>query len=124
MKSTLSLGIISALLVIIIPEVQAQPVPIEELRRNSGIRIQGKIRSIVGNDFILSDGTGEIIVDAGPRWYHQLNLRQGETITVVGEFDDYDFDAYQITRNSGETIRIRDFQGPPPWAGGPHQRDR
>lgn len=124
MKSTLSLGIISALLVIIIPEVQAQPLPIEELRRNSGISIQGKIRSIVGNDFILSDGTGEIIVDAGPRWYHQLNLRQGETITVIGELDDYDFDAYQITRSNGETIRIRDDQGPPPWAGGPHRRDR
>lgn len=85
MKSTLSLGIISALLVIIIPETQARTVPIEELRQNSGISIQGKIRSIVGNDFILSDGTGEIIVDAGPRWYHQLNLRQGETVTVVGE---------------------------------------
>ena len=124
MKLTFSLGVISALLLTAIPEVKAETIPIRELKQNPETRIQGKIRSIVGNEFILSDGTGEMIVDAGPRWYHDLNLRKGETITVVGEYDDYDFDAYQITRSNGETIRIRSPQGPPPWAGGRRKRDR
>ncbi|MFP4134506.1 MAG: DNA-binding protein [Halothece sp.] len=106
-------------LITAIPEIKAETLPIRELQQNPGIRIQGTIRSLVGNEFILSDGTGEIIVDAGPVWYHDLNLRQGERITVVGEYDDDDFDAYQITRSNGETIRIRSPQGPPPWAGGP-----
>jgi len=123
MKLTLSMGLISALLVgIFTPEAEAQ-VSIGELRRTPGVTIQGEIRSVVGNEFILSDGTGEIIVDAGPSWYRRLNLRKGETVTVVGEYDDYDFDAYQITRSNGETLRIRDPQGPPPWAGGPSGRD-
>ena len=124
MKLTFSLGVISALLLTAIPEVKAETIPIRELKQNPETRIQGTIRSIVGNEFILSDGTGEMIVDAGPRWYHDLNLRKGETITVVGEYDDYDFDAYQITRSNGETIRIRSPQGPPPWAGGRRKRDR
>jgi hypothetical protein len=101
-------------------ELHAQT-PIRDLQRTSGITISGEIRSVVGNEFILDDGTGQIIVDAGPRWYHQLDLRVGERVTVVGVYDDYDFDAFSITRSSGEVIRIRDGGGPPPWAGGPRR---
>ncbi len=98
--------------------VQAQT-PIGELQRTRGMTISGEIISVVGNEFILSDGTGEIIVDAGPLWYHQLNLQQGERVTVTGEYDDYDFDAYSIVRGNGERIQIRNpGGGPPPWAGG------
>jgi uncharacterized protein YdeI (BOF family) len=82
------------------------------------VAVSGVIRSVVGNEFILDDGTGQIIVDAGPRWYHQLNLRQGEQVTVVGEYDDYDFDAFRITYENGEVVQIREAGGPPPWAGG------
>lgn len=91
--------------------------PIRELQRTTGITITGEIRSVVGNEFILDDGTGQLIVDAGPRWYHQLDLRSGEQVTVIGEYDDYDFDAFQITRSNGEVIQIREAGGPPPWAG-------
>ncbi|BAU42800.1 hypothetical protein O77CONTIG1_02622 [Leptolyngbya sp. O-77] len=100
------------------PQANAQSVPIGNLRGYQGITITGTVRSIVGNEFLLSDGTGEIIVDAGPRWYHQINLSQGERVTVVGEYDDYDFDAFRITRQNGEVIVIRNGPGRPPWAGG------
>ncbi|NJL87463.1 MAG: hypothetical protein HC886_18140 [Leptolyngbyaceae cyanobacterium SM1_1_3] len=70
----------------------------------------------------MSDGSGQIIVDAGPMWYHQINLQVGEQITMVGEYDDYDFDAFTITRANGEVLMIRGPQGPPPWAGGPNQQ--
>lgn len=82
------------------------------------LTIAGTVRSVVGNEFILDDGTGQLIVDAGPSWYHSVNLSEGEQVTVVGEYDDYDFDAYRITRANGETITIREGSGPPPWAGG------
>lgn len=121
MRTFLTLFFTSALLAASIPVVQAQ-VPIGELRQRSGVTISGEIRSVVGNEFILDDGTGQMIVDAGPMWYHQLNLREGERVTVVGEYDDYDFDAFEITRGDGETIRIRNAGGPPPWAGGPNRR--
>ncbi len=99
-----------------VPGTQAQ-VPIRELQRNSGVSVAGEIRSVVGNEFILDDGTGQLIVDAGPRWYHQLSLQVGEQVTVVGEYDDYDFDAFQIRRSNGDVIQIREAEGPPPWAG-------
>ncbi len=98
--------------------VQAQTA-IRDLQRTApGITVNGTVRSVVGNEFILDDGTGQLIVDAGPRWYRSIDLSEGEQITVVGEYDDYDFDAYQITRANGEVITIREGSGPPPWAGG------
>jgi hypothetical protein len=106
-----------------LPLAQAQT-SIRDLQRNSGVSISGVIRSVVGNEFTLDDGTGEIIVDAGPLWYHQLNLRQGERITVTGEYDDYDFDAFSITRENGRSMQIRNAVGPPPWAGGRGRRGR
>ncbi|MEN9205951.1 MAG: hypothetical protein Q6K99_02135 [Thermostichales cyanobacterium BF4_bins_65] len=93
-------------------------VKIGELGRFRGVRIQGTVQAVVGNEFILSDGTGQVIVDAGPRWYHQLNIRPGEQLTVIGEYDDDDFDAFQIIRANGEVMTIRSPGGPPPWAGG------
>lgn len=105
------------------PAMQA-PITIQQLQQRSpGLTIAGEIRSVVGNEFVLSDGTGEIIVDAGPMWYHQLNLQVGEQVTVVGEYDDYDFDAFTITRGNGDVLTIRNPQGPPPWAGGPDRNN-
>jgi hypothetical protein len=72
----------------------------------------------------LDDGTGLIIVDAGPRWYHQLNFTPGERVTVVGEYDEGELDAFRITRSNGEVISIRPAGGPPPWAGGRGRRYR
>lgn len=125
LKPTFVVATTSFFLTFFIPNqrLQAQ-IPIGELQRYSGIAIEGTIRSVVGNEFILEDETGEIIVDAGPTWYHQLDLQEGEQVTVTGEYDDYDFDAFRIKREDGEIIRIRDEAGPPPWAGGPHRRDR
>lgn len=96
--------------------------PIGELRHDAGTTITGTVRSVVGNEFILDDGTGQIIVDAGPIWYHQISVREGEQLTVVGEYDDYDFDAFRITRSNGDVITIRNGSGRPPWAGGHDRR--
>ncbi|AMW28191.1 MULTISPECIES: NirD/YgiW/YdeI family stress tolerance protein [Oscillatoriales] len=122
MKATITALLTSALLTIGVPAANAQ-VSIQNLQRHSGVTISGTIRSVVGNDFILDDGTGQIIVDAGPMRHHQLNLQPGEQVTVTGKYDDYDFDAFTITRSNGEVIFIRDPQGPPPWSGGYRRRN-
>jgi RNase P/RNase MRP subunit p29 len=92
---------------------------IEELQqRSSGTTVSGEIVSVVGNDFVLDDGTGEIIVDAGPRWWREIELSPGEEVTVTGELGKGgEIDAYSITRGDGSTVEIRPPQGPPPWAG-------
>lgn len=102
--------------------VQAQTAIRDLQRTDPGLTVSGTVRSVVGNEFILDDGTGQLIVDTGPRWYHSVNLTEGEQVTVTGEYDDYDFDAYRITRANGETITIREGSGPPPWAGGRNRR--
>ncbi len=121
MKSAILAVLISTATVTRVSVAQAQ-VSIRDLQRNPGTAISGVIRSVVGNEFILDDGTGQIIVDTGPRWYHQLNFTPGERVTVVGEYDDEDFDAFTVTRSNGEVIRIRQAGGPPPWAGGRRRR--
>ena len=93
---------------------------IEELQQRSNTTtVSGEIMSVVGNDFVLDDGTGQIIVDAGPRWWQEINFSPGEEVIVTGELGKGgEIDAYSITRNDGSTIEIRSPQRPPPWAGG------
>jgi uncharacterized protein YdeI (BOF family) len=125
MKSTILAALLSTTTVLGGSVVQAQT-PIRDLQRTPGISVSGEIRCVIGNEFILDDGTGQLIVDAGPRWYRQLNLLSGERVTVVGEYDydDDDFDAYTITRDNGEVINIRQPGVPPPWESGRGRRPR
>lgn len=89
------------------------------LQRSNGLTIAGRVISVVGNSFTLEDGSGQIIVDAGPRWWQPVNLAPGERVTVVGELGrSGEFDAFSITRANGSVVQIRSPQGPPPWAGG------
>ncbi|HIK22644.1 MAG TPA: OB-fold nucleic acid binding domain-containing protein [Thermosynechococcus sp. M3746_W2019_013] len=67
--------------------------PIHNLTNFQGMTIRGTVRSVVGNPFILDNSTGQVMVDAGPRWFYQINRQPGETVTVVGKYDRYDFNA-------------------------------
>jgi uncharacterized protein YdeI (BOF family) len=102
----------------------AEIIPIQSLRQQEGITISGTVGMVVGNSFMLSDGSGETIVDAGPRWYQDITVTPGEQVTVVGEYDNGDLDASRITRANGEVITIRNSPGRPPWAGGPNRPQR
>ncbi|WP_228056456.1 DNA-binding protein [Microcoleus sp. LEGE 07076] len=68
------------------------------------------------NEWIIDDGSGQVRVEAGPRTWRNINLSKGETIVVVGEMDDGEFDAFSITRSGGSIINIRSPKGRPPWA--------
>jgi len=91
-------------------------------QRSQGTTLSGQVVRSVGNNFVLNDGTGEVIVDAGPRWWREINLSNGERITVTGDLGrGGEFAAYSITRANGSVIEIRSPEGPPPWAGGPNR---
>jgi uncharacterized protein YdeI (BOF family) len=120
MKSLVVSGAIAVGLAANLPVI-AQTTPIESLQQQDGLTISGTVGSVVGNSFTLSDSTGEVIVDAGPRWYQEINVSEGERLTVVGEFDNGEFDAYRIIRDNGDVIVIRNGAGRPPWAGGPYR---
>ncbi|WP_413163016.1 DNA-binding protein [Capilliphycus salinus ALCB114379] len=126
----LSLKLATALTVILASAITPikpsfSQVPIRDLQRTQGLTITGVVTAVFGNEFVVDDGTGQILVEAGPPWYHQIRINQGEAVTVVGEYDDDDFDAFTITRQDGTVLNIRPASGPPPWAGGPkRQSDR
>lgn len=102
---------------LIFPSMGMTQTPIRELQSRQGITVSGEVKSIVGNQFILEDSTGQIIVDAGPRWWQPVNLSPGERVTVTGKMGRDELDAFSITRSNGSVIDIRPPQGKPPWAG-------
>jgi hypothetical protein len=113
------LTIATSIATIGIPNIVRSQTRIGDLQqRPPGTTISGRVGNIVGNDFILEDDSGQIIVDAGPRWWQQIDLTPGEQVTVNGELGrGGEFDAFSITRGNGIVIQIRSAQGPPPWAG-------
>jgi RNase P/RNase MRP subunit p29 len=105
------------------PVLAQTPIRINQLQRPNSLVISGRVVSVVGNNFTVNDGTGQVIVDAGPRWWQAVNLAPGEQVTVTGELGrSGEFDAFSIRRANGALIEIRSPDGgPPPWAGGPNR---
>lgn len=116
-QKTVSLLISMTLSTLIGSSIGIAQVPIRDLQDRQGTTVSGEVKSIVGNQFILEDSTGQIIVDAGPRWWQSINLSPGERVTVTGEMGRDELDAFSITRSNGTVIEIRPPQGKPPWAG-------
>ena len=63
--------------------------------------IFGTVVSVSEDEFVLQDETGEVLVDAYDYLESEgdldLGLGVGQEVTVVGDLDDEDFDAYDIT---------------------------
>ena len=99
----------------------------QALTRISNLRPSPKPTTISGkvvgfgeadeNEWIIDDGSGRITVDAGPRSWRDIKVSKGETIRVVGEMDDGEFDAFSITRSNGSVINIRSPKGREPLEG-------
>lgn len=89
-----------------------------------GATLSGTVVSYVDdNEFLLQTNNGVVVVDPGPPWWQPVNLNIGEPVTVVGELDDDDFDAFSLARADGSVVAIRSGPGRPPWAGGPNQNN-
>ncbi|MEH2233639.1 MAG: DNA-binding protein [Nostoc sp.] len=91
-------------------EVEAQKAPnqIENLPNARVTTISGQVTKLLADEFILNDGKGQIIVEAEPQLGQPINLSVGEQVTVVGNYDNNEFNALSITRANGETIQIHD----------------
>ncbi len=82
---------------------------IDALQQANGVTLSGEIVRIQGDEFILNDGTGQILVEAESRPLRQANLKPGDRVTVAGTYtDENDIEAYRITPASGEVIYIFD----------------
>ncbi|OKH40842.1 hypothetical protein NIES2119_00575 [[Phormidium ambiguum] IAM M-71] len=69
--------------------------------------ISGTVTAVFNDEFILSMGNQQVLVDADRPRGQRLNLVIGEQVTVFGELDDDEFDAFSITKADGSITQIR-----------------
>jgi len=85
------------------------------------IRISGRVIRFgerYENECIVEANGRRYRVDAGPRWWRNLPVSVGDQLTVEGELDDGELDAFWVQLANGETVQLRGRSGPPPWSGG------
>jgi uncharacterized protein YdeI (BOF family) len=107
MKQIISIGLLCGSL-LTIPGIAIAQTTIRQTQDANSTVVSGEIIRISGDDFILDDGTGQLLVEAESRPLRQANLMEGEVVTVAGHFDENSLEAYRITRASGEEIYIFD----------------
>lgn len=94
---------------------------IGSLPQSEGVTIRGEVTEVFGNKFVLRDATGRVLVETGPHWYHRIEVKTGETVTVTGRPEaNGGFDAFTVQRGNSAPVEIRRPHGPPPWAGKKH----
>lgn len=107
MKLLLGIGS-AALMTLASASVSFAQETIRDLRSTNTLTLSGEVMRIMGDDFVLDDGTGQILVDAESYAIRQAGLSLGDTVTVTGTYDDHDFEAISITPDAGEIIYIFD----------------
>jgi len=134
-----TLGALVALTLLAVPALAATSSLIDAINtdpvKDSVVTISGTVESVNDNEFVVSDGTGSITVEAGPSWYKAIVLVGGEEVSVTGEVDTgkdgtkpAEIEAFSITTITTDgtdgsvvensTITVKG-PGKPPWAGGP-----
>jgi uncharacterized protein YdeI (BOF family) len=79
-----------------------------QIASEQGVTISGRVAQIVGNEFGLSDLTGQVVVQVGSDWKQTpTNLKVGEEITVIGNLGPgRKFQATRIQTANGQVINV------------------
>lgn len=103
----LAISVISALAT---PVLAEDITNIEDLRQEQTVTISGEVTDIVGdaddNEWVVTDDTGSVVVDAGSLWEEAIDVSVGDLLTVVGELDEDEFDAFTVILDDGTEIEI------------------
>jgi uncharacterized protein YdeI (BOF family) len=90
------------------PAIEMAPTvatPAAKLASATGIvSIKGRVAEVYGDRFVIEDGSGRAMVDAGRD--NGLTLAKGAAITVQGRFDDGQLRASFITTADGEIVQV------------------
>jgi len=84
----------------------------------NAVRIEGTVREIFGNKFIVEDETGRKLIETGPRGQETARVAVGDKITVDGMMREGFVHANVVTMADGRQVA---FRGPP--GEGPNNRD-
>lgn len=103
----LTISIVSVLAAPVLAEVTTN---ISDLRQEQTVTISGEVTRIIDdaddNEWVVTDETGSIVVDAGSLWQQALDISVGDRLTVVGQLDEDDFDAFSLILADGTEIEI------------------
>lgn len=92
-----------------VPAIATAQTTIGDLQQANSITLSGEVLRVQGDDFILSDGTGQIWVEAERRPIREAGLKVGDRVTVAGVYDDENsFEALSITPEGGTVIYVFD----------------
>lgn len=97
----------------------AAPVPVRGLAAasqplvpgaESVVTVRGRIVRVFGSQFVLNDGTGDVLVDTGRRWGGGDTaeaMTAGQTVTVQGRYDDGTVQARYLVSADGRVAALR-----------------
>jgi uncharacterized protein YdeI (BOF family) len=102
----------------------ATPVAINTLSDDGIVTVRGKVAEIYGNKFILADGSGRALIDAGREGEGGKLVAAGEPVTVQGRFDNGSIHAAFLVRADGKVTALGPLGRPggPEGPGGPRDR--
>lgn len=102
-------SVLALVAVTAVPALALTQTTVREMREGSSVTLSGQVVRVQGEDFVLDDGTGQILVEAESRPLRQANLRAGDQVTVSGIYDDDNsLEAYSIMPVGGDVIYIFD----------------
>jgi RNase P/RNase MRP subunit p29 len=84
---------------------------------NSETMVDGTVGDVFGNSFVVETEAGAVLVDAGPAWYRDIEVKGGEQLSAIGRIEDGAMEVVLIVREGGQVERVRPTSGPPPWSG-------
>lgn len=103
------------------PSVEMAPTvatPIARLPASSGIvTVKGRVAEVFGDRFVVQDGSGRAMIDAGRDGTGRL--ARGNVVTVQGRYDDGQLRARFLVDPSGQVNEVGPAHGPR-GPGGPH----
>jgi uncharacterized protein YdeI (BOF family) len=90
------------------PAIEMAPTvatPAAKLAAATGIvSVKGRIAEVYGDRFVVEDGSGRAMIDAGRD--NGLTIAKGAAITAQGRFDDGQLRASFITTADGEIVQV------------------
>ena len=100
--------------VVMAPTVQT---PIAKLSTSSGVvTVKGRVAEVYGNRFVVQDGTGRAMIDAGRGG---ASVASGQSVMVQGRFDDGQMRAAYLVGPDGKVDPVGPAGPPPHGRGGP-----
>ncbi|MDQ0473429.1 hypothetical protein [Labrys wisconsinensis] len=89
------------------------PVSIAAMPDWSTVTIKGQVAEIFGNKFVVVDGSGRALVDAGPGGEGGRTVAKDEAVTVQGRFEDGFIRASFVVHADGRVEALGRPDGPP-----------